>query len=370
MKILMTNHALHARGGSESYLEVVAAELRALEHEVHVFSPQCGMVAERLKGLGFPVHERPEDIPRDIDVIHGQHSDAVGLVRSALPTTPLVFITHSWYIPIEDPLTSLGIGAFVALNDLTYDRLLAHRATENLPIYRLTQPVHVSTGDLERTALPEVPQKAVAVSRSLSKVTIELKQACKDLGIDFTVVGSADSESDDARVEMMSADIVFAIGRTALEAMAAARSVFILSETNRSGWVTSKTYQSLERDGFTGLKSPEDGRPILESLHEYNSSFGVEARKFVLRNHVAQQHASSLVEIYKSTIPVPAQHIEFDSLGNLALRAWALEGALVQSEWRRAELLRVHEIMLSSRSWKLTQPFRGLLRWIRAPRQR
>ena len=41
VRILMTNNALAERGGSESYLETVSAELRRLAHEVVLYSPSA-----------------------------------------------------------------------------------------------------------------------------------------------------------------------------------------------------------------------------------------------------------------------------------------------------------------------------------------
>ena len=113
MKILMTNNALAARGGSESYLETVATELRRLGHEVTFYSPTCGHMAERLRERGFEVAADVADLPTDVDVIHGQHSNAVALVRERLATTPLVFATHSWAISIEDPVAELGAGCLL-----------------------------------------------------------------------------------------------------------------------------------------------------------------------------------------------------------------------------------------------------------------
>ena len=89
MKILMTNNTLVARGGSESYLETVSRELRRLGHEVVFFSAECGLVADRLRQRGFEVHDDAARLPRDLDVIHGQHTNAVARVREhRLPPSP------------------------------------------------------------------------------------------------------------------------------------------------------------------------------------------------------------------------------------------------------------------------------------------
>ena len=168
VKVLMTNHSLRERAGSESYLETVSAELRRLGHDVVLFSTRCGESATRFREDGFTVVESVDELPDDVDVVHGQHADTVALVRSRLSSTPLVFVTHSWSISLEDPLTELGAGAFVALNDLTHRRLQSHQAARGGEVVRLTQPVTVSFADGAREPIGLRPGRAVAVSRRMA----------------------------------------------------------------------------------------------------------------------------------------------------------------------------------------------------------
>jgi hypothetical protein len=338
MRILLTNAALHARGGTESYLETVAPALRALEHDVHLYSPALGDVAAGLRALGFPLYDDVAALPDDIDVIHGQHANAVAGVRTRFPTIPLVFVSHSWFVPIEDPLADLGISAAVALNDRVEARLRVHAATADLPVHRLRQPVEVSFADVHRIRLPQRPRWAVSVSRKLDGRLRELREACARHGIELISLGGPGADGNPLE-HVRAADIVFAIGRSALEGMAAGRAVVIVDETTQGGWVTPASYDSLERDGFTGLGGTHD-QPVSDVLAEYSADHGVMARSLVLRHHASQAHAEQLVAIYRSVLGAERAATTSPSLAGLALRAQAMETRALAAEWAAAGHLR------------------------------
>ena len=337
MKVLMTNHSLGERAGSESYLETVAAELRGLGHTVVFFSTRPGEMAARLRAQHYEVHTEVADVPTDVDVIHGQHVDTVGLVRTRLPRTPLVFVSHSWVISLEDPLTELGAGAFVALNDLTQRRLAAHVATQGREVLRLTQPVAISYADGARTPIGPEPRRALAVSRRMRYVPARLAAACAAAGIEFDWLGGADKQSADAREEMRTHDIVFAVGRTALEAMALGRAVFVVDDTSQGGWVRTATHRSLEADGFTGFGEPDPPESLETALASYDPGMGQEARSLAIHHHAAQHHAVALVSLYTRVADAPGAAAPAPGIALLAAQRFELEARAVRAEWRLAE---------------------------------
>ncbi|WP_460709854.1 hypothetical protein [Nocardioides dilutus] len=296
-------------------------------------------MAERLRRGGFEVHDEVSGLLSDIDVIHGQHTNVVARVRERLPTHPLVFATHSWAISIEDPIAELGAGAYVAFNELTRRRLAAHVATTRAEIVRLTQPVEVSFADGAREPVAATPRRAVAVSRRMATVTTRLAKACADLGIDFHRIGGEDAESPDPRQDMLEADIVFAIGRTALEAMAAARAVVVIDETALGGWVSTSSYAALEADGFTGAGLGDTADvDLAELLGRYDPDLGTQARRLVVRHHAAQRHAAALVELYAAVADSAATAISPSTVALLAQDRFALENRAVTAEWEVARL--------------------------------
>jgi hypothetical protein len=337
VKILMTNNALHTRGGSETYLDVTSSELRRLGHEVSFFSPLCGDAATRLRSAGFDVFEAVEDLPRAFDVIHGQHANAVGLVRTRLPRVPLVFATHSWLIaPLEDPVAELGAAAYVAFNELTRRRLVAHVATAGAEVVRLTQPVEVSFAGGARVPIGSVARRAVAVSRRMKVLPERLATACATQGIEFEWVGGPSHDSPDARQEMRAADIVVAMGRTALEAMVMGRAVLVLDDSTIGGWVDDASYAALEADGFTGLETDRGEEGLEALLDQYSPDLGAAARRLALRHHAAQHHAARLLDIYTSVADTRAEAVSAHTVALLANDRFALESRAVAAEWEAA----------------------------------
>ena len=248
-------------------------------------------------------------------------------------------------IPVEDPVAELGAAAYVAFNELTRRRLGAHAATTGAEIVRLTQPVEVSFADGARDPVAAAPRRAVAVSRRMTTVPVRLAKICAGLGIEFQRIGGDDGESPDPRLEMMGADIVFAIGRTALEAMAAARAVAVVDETAFGGWVSGSSYAALEADGFTGLglgdlgepREPSDG-DLEELLGGYDPDLGTQARRLVTRHHAAQHHAAALVDLYTSVADTPASATSASTVALLAQDRFAMEHRAVTAEWEVARL--------------------------------
>lgn len=333
----MTNHALSERAGSESYLETVAAELRRLGHTVVFFSTRPGEMVDRLRDQQYDVRTDLAEVPTDFDVIHGQHLDTVGLVRTRLPRTPLVFVTHSWAISLEDPLAELGAGAFVALNDFTQRRLAAHEATQGREVLRLTQPVTISFADGARIPLGPVPRRAVAVSRRMRYLPPRLAAACAAAGIEFDWLGGSDRQSADAREEMRTHDIVFAVGRTALEAMALGRAVFVVDDTSQGDWIGAATHRWLEADGFTGFGAQDPPEPLATALASYDPGLGQEARALAVHHHAAQNHAAALVGLYHRVADSPGAAVPTPGLALLAAERFELEARAVRAEWRLAE---------------------------------
>ena len=272
--------------------------------------------------------------------MHGQHADAVAVVRTRLGHTPMVFACHSWVIPVEDPMSELGAGAYVCFNELTHRRLAAHTASAGSQIVRMTQPVTVSFADAERAHVRPVPRAAVAVSRRMMLRPDRLAAVCAAAGIGFEWVGAPDAPSVDPRDRMRTADIVFAEGRTALEAMAAGRAVYVVGESYVGGWVTEASYPRLEADGFTGVES--DAGPVdLDDLAAgYHPHLGAQARQLAVQHHSAQHHAARLVELYTAVADLPPGQPCPPTAAVLAADRFALEGRAVAAEWLAAERAR------------------------------
>jgi hypothetical protein len=167
-----------------------------------------------------------------------------------------------------------------------------------------------------------------------------LRDACAERGIQLDWIGGPGGTSSDARHEMLSADVVFAAGRAALEAMAAGRAVFVTDEAFTGGWLTPESYERLEADGFTGLQGEVGADAVTGALDQYSPALGADARRLAVRHHAAQHHAAALVEIYGSAVCRPVNRSAAQTVALLAGDRFQLEDRALRAEWRAAGLQR------------------------------
>lgn len=342
MRILVTNNRLGVRGGSESYVETVMVALRNLGHDVIAYSPGLGDVAMNLRALGFEVHDDASRLPAGIDVIHGQHANAVAQVRRVLPAAPLVFVSHSWFITMEDPCIDLGPAALVALNDRIETRLRSMAFAPDVPVHRLRQPIEIGFFQGNRRPPADRARSALLVSRKIRGRLGPIHEACERAGIELRTLRG---ESPDPRLEMAAADIVIASGRSALEAMSMARPTLLLDQTVCGGWITEDSWAEIERNGF-GTTDRHDSLTDLDALlANYSPRFGEQARVLAAHQHAAQDHASELVEIYRSVASIRSSEVVGRRLPALIEENWALE--------RGMQLLRRSNAELRAENWAL-----------------
>jgi hypothetical protein len=370
VRILCTNQALDRRGGTESYLETIAPELRALGHTVELFCLRGGPVADRLRARGFAVHEEAGTLAADYDAIHAHHASAALAVRARFPDVPLVFVAHSWFLELEIPPAEIAPGALVGLNDAVVERLRATLAGETVPVHRLTQPVTIRTDDT-RVDVRHRPRRALALSRHLGTRLEPLRAACAGLGIELEQLGGVGRDVEDPETAIRNADLVLGSGRAILEAMALARAACVFDERGGAAWVTDATYPALEAVGFTARLGSGDDVDLPALLADYQRSYGVTARDLAVRNHAAPQHAAALVALYRDAAPrwSPAPPASLDRLAELTQEVFDLQHSLGIDRWERVRTehrLRVLQDELdaiwNSASWRLTRPLRSLRR--------
>ena len=328
MNILLTHLHLDFPGGSETYTYTVAQALLARGHRPTVVSPILGEVAERIRAAHVPVVDELQKVQGHPDVLHCQHNAMALAARAWFPGAPLVFHSHGTVpLPEQPPSVDLNIQRYVAVSDLVRRHLLGRGAPESL-IRVLENPV-----DLRRFApgrkLSPTPQRALVLSAVMDGGTLGvIREACARMGIDLDVVGLDGTRTWDVERRIDEADVVFSLGRGAIESMAAGRAVFVYDRHGADGWVTPETVDHLASHTFSGKRFARRLTPdeLVAELDRYDPAMGPANRRIAEGRYDVGAHVDRLLAVYEEAmeafepkrLALPAQEVE---VALMALRA-------------------------------------------------
>ena len=399
MKLLLaTNHL--GLGGSESYLLTVAEQLDRLGHEAVIYTPEPGGGVAIALERGLTVAGEGE-LPEDCDAALVQDPAVSFQVADRRPGLPQLFVAHSETFDLQAPPQLDGtIGLAVALNDRIAERL--RRFAVDVEVVRLSQPIDTERF-LPRGPLPEVPRRALMLSNTPNGDRFAmLESACADAGLELTRLGGTAGQTADPRPALFEAEIVIGYGRSILEAMACGRAAYVYDWNGGDGWMTAESYSAIEADGISGRSGRVivDPARLSEDLRRYRASMGPVNHDLVIAHHRAGAHVQKLLELFERLAqparrtPGPLQEmarlvrlewrarVEVQALGyeNAHLRGLLMEADRERGEAmdraRGAEVARVEQMAATVRSyettksWRLTAPFRVLGQMVRRARGR
>ena len=180
LRILITNHFLRGRTGSELYVCELATNLLRRGHNPIVYSPQLGYTARELRDATVPVVDSLEAISTAPDLIHGQHHVETMSALLRFPNTPAVFFCHGWLPWEETPPKHPRILRYVAVDDTCLDRLISESGIAEERV-----SVILNSVDLEqfvpRSPLPIQPSRALVFSNGAKETTHlgAVREACR-----------------------------------------------------------------------------------------------------------------------------------------------------------------------------------------------
>jgi hypothetical protein len=252
LRILITNHFLRGRTGSELYVCELATNLLRRGHNPIVYSPQLGHTARELRASTVPVVDNLDAIGSAPDVIHGQHHVETMSALLRFPNTPAVFFCHG-FLPFEEtPPKHPRIRRYVAVDDTCLDRLVSENGIAEERVEVILNSVDLEQF-LPRTPLPAQPARALVFSNNAKDTTHlgAIREACRRRGLTVDVIGSDAGNVATRPQDLLGQyDIVFAKGRSALEAMAVGSAVIVCDFMGIGPMVTASEFDRLRRLNF------------------------------------------------------------------------------------------------------------------------
>ena len=346
MQLVLSAPALAGPGGVQSYLLTVAPQLERLGHEVWLYAPVQGAMAELARGRGLRVARGEHELPERCDAVLAQDAPTLLEMADRYAESRRLLVVHGGELDVHLPPALDGAAhVAVALNDAVARRVRAIAAAPE--IVRLTQPIDVF--HFRQTEVPDRPRRVLLLGNYVEgEHRVALAAACAEAGLEYRTVGvHGGSPSADPRHALLEADIVVGIGRSVLEAMSCGRPAWIYCGTSGDGWVTRETYPAMEADGFRGRAVDEvfDADSFRRDLAAYDPEMGRHNRAAVLLHHRAEEHATALVEALLATSPTPSPSGPLREMARLIRTRYEAETRAAQFhrdvQWWRSEFDRV-----------------------------
>lgn len=276
MRILFTNNTLLERAGTELFVRDLALALVRLGHEVAAYSMVLGEVAVELEKGNVIVTDRLASLPWSPDVIHGHHHLELMTALLFFRNTPAVFVSHGWIPWVEIPPRHPRIIEYFAVDNPTREA-----ATREHHIPAELVRILPNFVDLDRfqvrPPLPAKPRRALVLSNYAREETYLqiLREACAQAGLELDVLGmGVDRIVRDPEHILPQYDVVFAKGRTALEAVAVGNAVIVCDTFGAGPMVNMSNalaLQSLAGDYHT-LYEPLSVEALTRELANYQPS--------------------------------------------------------------------------------------------------
>jgi hypothetical protein len=336
MRVLITQRELVHFGGSELVTVEIAKELSDRGHEVVVFSPRLGEVAKLLWPSGVRAVSRLEDIPWEPELIHGQHHLPAMAALAYFESTPAIYYSHGGKPWVEQPPLHARFQSYVVMCEWMVKRTVAQLGIEPARVTCVPNFVNMQRFSEVRIP-PKKPAKALLYFANgfSSEEISQLEAGCAALGIGLDKIGGAFGNSQTRpEVFLQNYDLVFASGKSALEAMATGCAVMTLGPGQAGGLVTIDNFEKWAFTNF-GPRYFTDAAQINETwlrreLENYLPDDVSKLTQKVRSERTLDNAVNRLESIYReairSTIPSRSSSASFapylERLANEADKLW------------------------------------------------
>jgi hypothetical protein len=307
LRILLTNHGLRKRAGTELATFELAHALKGLGHEVGVFSPFLGRFAysQAFKNRIplFSLGDGAELEKFSPDVVHLQHWPNHLLLNEMGIKAPRLFHFHGALAPLESPPHITGIcPPWLAVSEITFQSVAEDSSWDRNVGSRIGKWGSLEPQDGMRGNLVLAEGKlanVLVVSNHFPPLYSDwVRRAGQELGFGTTFIGSGSKVKPVSDKLILKHDAVISLGRTAVQSATLGKPTLLLDHLGLDGWITPLTYKDLESTGFSGS-------------HLKDTDFTYEKLLEVLRSLPTSQELAEVAGIFRKnhSLPVIAKQI-------------------------------------------------------------
>jgi hypothetical protein len=258
-RILVTNHHLQVRAGSELVTLELADELRRRGHQVALFTFHPGDLSTAFSAAsGIDVLDpgRMEDVRAfDAEVIHAHHWPTLAYLRRFGVEAPAVMGFLGVLPDLENP-PPLPTGADIPWWAVSEEVAANVRSVGG---WADSRPVVIRNWYDDRSGLPALQPRQPGLQRLLvvsnhfpSELFADLARTAGSFGAEVEHIGLPENPQTIDDPLLRSFDAVITLGRTAITCMANGVPVLILDGGGGDGWVTAESVQHLATCNFSG----------------------------------------------------------------------------------------------------------------------
>ena len=344
MKILMTNHRLHQRGGSELFVLEVATEFVRLGHEVCVFTTVAGPLSERLAAAGIAVVGDPVECPFTPEIIHGQHHLETMAALSLWPGVPATYMVHGatpWeeHAPVHPRIrrylaTTKRFAWYIARDcGVEESSVLVLRNFFDPARFTRVRPPDQRTRRalvFHNTMAPDGP------------AVRNLERACAACGLTLERIGAAFGRMVENPEDVLpDFDVVFAGGRSAIEAMACGCAVVPVTAAQSADRIHPGNYQELADRNFTAeINSPPlAADEVAVQLRAIDAAETRQVTDWIRAETTLPGAAGRLIECYQGVLAGSADGKTGDELRPLGRYLLTLAARVKDVDDRRAAMV-------------------------------
>ncbi len=313
LKILLGNNTLSLLAGSETWTYTLAVQLKKMGHSVTCFAPELGIISDRLIKEGIPCFDsidasgvKPfsfileETVEHKYDVIIANHNNVVEYLRSQFQKTPIISTIHGIIHFMEDdrgnqikapehPALESGVNQFVSVSEEVRDKLKADYGIDSAIIRNFFD---ISRFNNLRSPSEGSPKQFLIntnYSERNDDLIVAIREAAKHFGAKVTAIGQNFSQSFDITRAINDADVVFGMGRSVLEGVAAGRLGIVHGRWGTGGAICESMIGELRHFNFSGRNSKNktlDTKGIIDLIERYYSpKFFEWGKDYIAQNH-------------------------------------------------------------------------------------
>lgn len=310
LNVLLTNHHLFDFTGSEVYTLTLAKYLKYHGCNVKVYSPYTNeKMKSEFEEIEINVYNNLEELKSEyFDIAHVHHNITAYEVRKYFPNLKIVFLSHGVLPFLEQSPININDIEYLAISEEIQSKLL--NDNKAIGSVKLFSNIVDDEEFFPVKPINENPESALVISGRIDEQKERIiREACSELDIKCDFIGGRAGTIPYKKMSELinNYDLVFSLGRGAIEAMLCGRIPIIFDYLGADGMVTPENFNEIKKNNFSGrrYKFNFDKDLLVNEIKKYKKENGEELMLLAKESYSAEKKVKWLVEKYHEILSKP-----------------------------------------------------------------